>query len=356
MNQRMSSALKQGDNTPVVLKSSNETVQIFENDLFGSVRFVEKNGKQFAVAIDVAKILKYKNPTEAVNDHCRRVEKGWTSDTLGRRQQVNIIPEGDIFRLITNSELPEAEKVESWIFDEILPTIRKHGVYITDEAYQEYLTNKPQFELRLKEAHEEIQALRLENKELEQANELLTNQYNDVRLMYQNCTNEVAEYVIDNLVYKKSGKVKTVELYNHYCRWCHNTPHYEPYDKKQFEELLLERMVQGHSIKKDGNYYLGIEVKKWLASKKDKAKIVIGDKDTVLHLKNGTFNIYSPDGKQTLSIEFKHEENLRTVIDMLNYLYYTRFYAQQIHYQNQKTIEAVNEFMNKFYGGKANGK
>ena len=78
--------------------------------------------------------------------------------------------------------------------------------------------------------------------------------------MYQNCTNEVAEYVIANLTYKKSGKVKTADLYNHYCRWCRDTPHYEPYDRKQFEELLLERMVNGHSIKKEGNYYLGIEV------------------------------------------------------------------------------------------------
>lgn len=98
-----------------------------------------------------------------------------------------------------------------------------------------------------------------ELKELEQSNELLTKNYNDVRLMYQNCTNEVAEYVISNLAYKKSGKIKCMYLYNHYCRWCHNTPHYEPYDKKQFEELLLERMVDGHSIKKDGNYYLGIQ-------------------------------------------------------------------------------------------------
>ena len=96
----------------------------------------------------------------------------------------------------------------------------------------------------------------------EKALDDMTRNYNDIRLMHMNCTNEVAEYVIDNLIYKKSGKVKATELYNHYCRWCRDTPHYEPYDRKQFEELLLERMVDGHSIVKDGNYYKNIEVRK----------------------------------------------------------------------------------------------
>lgn len=84
--------------------------------------------------------------------------------------------------------------------------------------------------------------------------------------------------------------------------------------------------------------------------KKDKAKIVIGDKDTVLHLKNGIFYIYSPDGKQTLSIEFKHEENLRTVIDMLNYLYYSTYYREQIPINTQKAkneIERVRKIDEK---------
>lgn len=96
--------------------------------------------------------------------------------------------------------------------------------------------------------------------ELEEQNEQLINNYNDIRLMYQNTTNEVAEYVNTQIKYSKAGKVKCNDLYNHYCRWCRNTPHYEPYPKQQFEDLLLERMVQGHSIKKDGSNYIGIEV------------------------------------------------------------------------------------------------
>lgn len=78
-----------------------------------------------------------------------------------------------------------------------------------------------------------------------------------------------------------------------------------------------------------------------ISLKKDKAKIVIGDKDTVLNLKNGTFYIYSLDGKQTLSIEFKHEENLRTVIDMLSYLYYSTYYREQIPVNTQKANNEI---------------
>lgn len=99
-----------------------------------------------------------------------------------------------------------------------------------------------------------------ELRELETSNELLTKSYNDIRLMYHNTTNEVAEYANTQIKYSKSGKIKCNDLYNHYCRWCKNTPHYEPYSKQQFEELLLERMVDGHSIRKEGSNYIGIEV------------------------------------------------------------------------------------------------
>lgn len=239
-------------------------IQIFENQLFGKIRFLEKDKKQFAVATDVAKALGYVNPHDAVKKHCRWVAKCEVPHPQSKNKtlEINIIPEGDLYRLVANSELPNALEFESWIFDEVLPTIRKHGIYITDEAYQEYLNDKDMFDKRISEAHEKIQTLRLENEELNQANELLTKNYNDIRLMYQNCTNEVAEYVNVNLVHKKTGKVKGNDLYNHYCRWCRDAPHYEPYDRKQFEELLLERMVDGHSIVKDGNYYKNIEVRK----------------------------------------------------------------------------------------------
>ena len=233
----------------------------FENDLFGKIRFVEKDGKQFAVASDVAKSLGYKNSRKAINDHCRRVEKGWCNDSVHRRIEVNIISEGDIYRLVARSELPQAEKFESWIFDEVLPTIRKHGIYITDEAYQEYITNKPKFEARLKEAHEEIQTLRLENEELEQANELLTKTINDNNARWMNCTNEIKEFVDVQLIYNKSAKSRKADVYNAYCRWYRKTGQ-EPREAKVFYEELPNWRVNGKPIVDDGNYYKNIEVRK----------------------------------------------------------------------------------------------
>ena len=101
-------------------------VEIFENSEFGSIRTIEENGKVLFCGSDVAKALGYTNPTKAINDHCRGITERRANDLLGRQQNMKFIPEGDIYRLAAKSELPGAEKFESWIFDEVLPTIRKH--------------------------------------------------------------------------------------------------------------------------------------------------------------------------------------------------------------------------------------
>lgn len=114
-------------------------VEIFENSEFGSIRTIEENGKVLFCGSDVAKALGYTNPAKAINDHCRGITERRTNDSLGRQQNMKFIPEGDIYRLAAKSELPGAEKFESWIFDEVLPTIRKHGAYMTPEKLEEVL-------------------------------------------------------------------------------------------------------------------------------------------------------------------------------------------------------------------------
>ena len=107
-------------------------LQIFENDNFGQLRTIDDddNGKVMFVASDVAKMLGYNRPNDAVNAHCRYTAKRSIPDPQGKGTlEVNIIPEGDLYRLITHSKLPAAEKFESWVFDEVLPTIRKTGSY-----------------------------------------------------------------------------------------------------------------------------------------------------------------------------------------------------------------------------------
>lgn len=106
-------------------------LQIFDNPKFGKIRTVELNEKTHFVASDVAKALKYQNTSKAINDHCRWVTKCYIPHPQSKSAsiEVNVIPEGDIYRLVAHSELPAAEEFESWIFDEVIPTIRKTGTY-----------------------------------------------------------------------------------------------------------------------------------------------------------------------------------------------------------------------------------
>ena len=105
-------------------------LQIFQNPEFGEIRTIEENGKVLFCGTDVAKALGYKNPTKAIADHCKGTVERRANDSLGRQQNMKFIPEGDIYRLAAKSELPSAERFESWIFDEVLPSIRKTGGYI----------------------------------------------------------------------------------------------------------------------------------------------------------------------------------------------------------------------------------
>ena len=106
-------------------------LQIFNNEEFGQVRTIVDGGKILFCASDVAKALGYSKYNDAVNKHCRATVKCGTPIS-GKIQAINFIPEGDIYRLIIRSKLPTAEKFESWVFDEVLPSIRQHGLYLTD--------------------------------------------------------------------------------------------------------------------------------------------------------------------------------------------------------------------------------
>ncbi len=93
------------------------------------VRTMLVNDEPFFVANDVAKTLGYQNPSKATNDHCKKGFITWGNDSLGRPQQFKLIPESDVYRLVFRSKLPEAEKFENWVTEEVLPSIRKSGVY-----------------------------------------------------------------------------------------------------------------------------------------------------------------------------------------------------------------------------------
>ena len=112
----------------------------FSNEAFGTIRMLEENGKVLFCGTDVAKSLGYKRPNDAITAHCRATVKR-SSPISGKMQEINFIPEGDVYRLITHSKLPTAEEFERWVFDEVLPSIRKHGAYITEPVIQQVLKN-----------------------------------------------------------------------------------------------------------------------------------------------------------------------------------------------------------------------
>lgn len=103
-------------------------LQIFNNEEFGRIRTVEIDRKPYFVANDVARALGYATPKDAVSRHCKGALKRRYL-TEGGKQEMKIIPEGDMYRLITHSKLESAERFESWVFDEVLPTLRKTGSY-----------------------------------------------------------------------------------------------------------------------------------------------------------------------------------------------------------------------------------
>ncbi|WP_353423141.1 phage antirepressor [Christensenella massiliensis] len=107
-------------------------LQIFKNKQFGEIRTLEENGKILFCGNDAAKMLGYGKPRNAIAAHCKGALKQGVL-TNGGIQEMTFITEGDLYRLITHSKLPSAERFERWVFDEVLPAIRKHGVYAVDE-------------------------------------------------------------------------------------------------------------------------------------------------------------------------------------------------------------------------------
>lgn len=94
------------------------------------VRTVVIDGEPYWVAKDVAEVLGYANTNDAISRHCKGVAKRYPLRTAGGMQEARVIGESDLYRLIAHSNLPAAEAFESWIYDEVLPTIRRTGGYV----------------------------------------------------------------------------------------------------------------------------------------------------------------------------------------------------------------------------------
>ena len=145
-------------------------IQIFNNPSFGEVRVAEVNGEPMFCLADVCKALDIKN----VSDCKSRLKQDGvvttdTIDSMGRTQQAIFVNESNLYKCIFQSRRPDAEKFQDWVFDGVLPSIRKHGAYMTDEAIEKTLTD-PDYLIKLATTLKEEKQRRIEaeNKLIEQ--------------------------------------------------------------------------------------------------------------------------------------------------------------------------------------------
>lgn len=119
-----------------------DELQIFENAEFGKVRAVEMNGEPWFVGKDVAEVLGYQNASKAIADHVDDEDKlnNESLSSLGQRGGW-LINESGLYSLVMQSKLPKAKEFKRWVTSEVLPTIRKHGAYMTPETIEKVLLN-----------------------------------------------------------------------------------------------------------------------------------------------------------------------------------------------------------------------
>ena len=117
-------------------------MEIFKNPEFGVIRAVEIDGEPWLVGKDVALALGYKNPQEAIRNHVDAEDKGVSEIlTPGGMQKLPVINESGLYFLVLSSKLPKAKQFRRWVTSEVLPSIRKHGAYMTKEKLWEVATS-----------------------------------------------------------------------------------------------------------------------------------------------------------------------------------------------------------------------
>ena len=152
-------------------------MKIWESQEFGVLRVIEQDGEPWMVGKDVAQALGYSNPRKALADHVDKEDKlqgdGVTiRDSIGREQTATLINESGLYSLVLSSKLPGAKRFRRWVTGEVLPSIRKHGAYMTQETLQQALLNPDtmiQLCQQLKYEQERNARLKASNERLEPA-------------------------------------------------------------------------------------------------------------------------------------------------------------------------------------------
>ena len=183
---------------------NDNKIQLFNNDEFGEIRIIEVDGEPWFVGKDVATALGYNNPRDAFKKHIDEEDKGVAKcDTLGGTQETTIINESGLYSLVLSSKLPTAKKFKRWVTSEVLPTIRKHGMYASVDTVEKMLAD-PDAAIRILN---EIKAEREKRKELESKIEQDKPKVEWAdRCLESNTTLKIGEYA--KLIHKENDIVK----------------------------------------------------------------------------------------------------------------------------------------------------
>ena len=257
-------------------------LQIFENPDFGQVRMVMIEDNPYFVGKDVAEILGYKNPNEAIQDHVDNEDK-FLRSSMGSemlklfssvkdiqnkfgRQDNWFINESGVYALVFSSKLPTAKKFKHWVTSEVLPSIRKHGAYMTEQTVEKALTSPDfliQLATNLKKEREARQEAEAKNFKLEHEVVGLNEKISELK--------PKADYV--DRILKSTSLVTTTQIAKDYGMGA-------PTFNKKLKELKVQHNVGGQWVltyKYQGKGYASSETIE--VEKKD------GSTKTVMHTK-----------------------------------------------------------------------
>ena len=257
-------------------------LQIFENPDFGQVRMVMIEDNPYFVGKDVAEILGYKNPNEAIQDHVDNEDK-FLRSSMGSemlklfssvkdiqnkfgRQDNWFVNESGVYALVFSSKLPKAKEFKRWVTSEVLPAIRKHGAYMTEQTVEKALTSPDfliQLATNLKKEQEARQEAEAKNFKLEHEVVGLNEKISELK--------PKADYV--DRILKSTSLVTTTQIAKDYGMGA-------PTFNKKLKELKVQHNVGGQWVltyKYQGKGYASSETIE--VEKKD------GSTKTVMHTK-----------------------------------------------------------------------
>jgi prophage antirepressor-like protein len=187
-----------------------KSLSVYKNQYFGELEVLIEDGKEWFPATFTAQALGYSNPRKAIKDHCKM--KGVTIRSVlteGGMQERKYIDEGNLYRLIIKSKLPSAERFEEWIFDEVIPQIRRTGLYL------------PKLTLSVDQAMELSKMIRnTERSKLPSVKKILS--YAGIELADDSMfCNGVESHLIEYIdCTSLKGMIPVSEVYNDYAKWC----------------------------------------------------------------------------------------------------------------------------------------